>query len=53
MEMVEVEELSGRELLDHAEQLAATARWCEVEILRVAGQSRVGNYAPMTTPTTA
>ena len=38
MEMVALEELTGGQLLDHAELLAATQRRCEVEILWVAVQ---------------
>jgi len=38
MEMVEIDELSGSELLDHAELLAVTQRRCEVGILKAAVQ---------------
>jgi hypothetical protein len=38
MEMVEIEDLAGGELLDHAQVLATTRDRLEVEILRVAVQ---------------
>lgn len=36
MDEVHIDELSGGELLDHAADLAALQRRCEVEIVRVA-----------------
>jgi hypothetical protein len=38
MDVVEIDELSGGELLDHVEALAATQQRCEVEILKAAVQ---------------
>ena len=38
MDVVEIDGLSGGELLDHVESLAATQQRCEVEILKAAVQ---------------
>jgi hypothetical protein len=38
MDVVEIEDMSGGELLDHAADLAATRNRCEIEILQVAVQ---------------
>ena len=53
MDMVAVEGLSGGELLDHAELLAATQRRCEVEILRVAVQHAYLHHAETLDPDTS
>jgi hypothetical protein len=38
MDVVEIEDMSGSELLEHAERLATTQHRCEVEILQVGVQ---------------
>jgi hypothetical protein len=50
MDVVEIEELSGGELLDHAEMLATTRNRLEVEILRVAVQHAVLHSADSLDP---
>src|SRR4051794_34680320 len=45
MDVVEIDELSGSELLDHVADLAETQRRCEVEILRAAVQHAYLNHA--------
>jgi hypothetical protein len=51
MEMMAVEDLTGSELLDHAQALAATRNRLEVEILRVAVQHAYLHHADSLDPT--
>jgi Domain of unknown function (DUF222) len=53
MDVVAVEEMSGGELLDHVEDLAATQRRCEAEILKAAVQHAYLNNAETLDPTEA
>jgi hypothetical protein len=53
MNVVEIDELSGGELLDHVSDLAATQHRCEVEILRAAVQHAHLNNADTLDPAQA